>query len=142
MENNNTVAITESTNFAMQINESDSNIYMSFKAEDIEDKKLLYMATNGGTLLKDVFNKPIKMMDVVITDGTVVNKETGEVNIVPRVSIITTEGEVYVASSFGVYNCLKRIKAIFGTLHFEDGLEIVAKSVATKGGSTTTINVL
>lgn len=121
--------------------QTEAAMYMSFKPQDIDDKKLLYAATNGGTLLKEVANKTLKMMDVVITEGTVTNKETGEVGTVPRTSIITTEGEVYTAASWGVYNCLKRINAIFGGLHFDDGLAIIPKQVKTKNGFTMTIDI-
>lgn len=131
-----TIATVGEMNINKDFDEQTQSMYISFKPEDMEDKKLLYSATTGGTLLKEVLNKKIKMMDVVIMEGTVADKKSGAVNVVPRVSIITIEGETYVASSWGVYNCLKRIKAIFGTLHFEDGLAITPVQVATKNGFT------
>lgn len=141
MNENNEMMVAQKQDIIAGMEETSSTMYMSFNSNDLDDKKLLYMATNGGTLLKEVLNKTLKMMDVVITEGTVVNKETGAVDTVPRTSIITAEGEVYTASSWGVYNCLKRINAIFGGLHFEEGLPIIPKQVKTKNGFTMTIDL-
>lgn len=134
-------------NIIANLTHKEEAMYLSFTPETMEDKKLLYEATTNGTPLKDVVNKTIKLMDVIVTQAEVKNENELDVDgnpttsLVPRVSIITTEGEIYMASSWGVYNCLSRINSIFGTLHFDDGLAIVPYQVKTKNGFTMNLKV-
>lgn len=128
-------------NIIANINNKESSMFISFTPKSIEDKKLLYEATTNGTSLKEVLNKPIKMMDVIVSEAEVKNEKDGTTATVPRISIITVEGEIYTASSWGVYNCLSRINGIFGTLHFDDGLTIVPVQVKTKNGFTINLRV-
>lgn len=143
METNNTMAVIrdESAAIVAGITESNDVMYSSFTQDDIETKRLMYQATNGGTPIADVKNKTLEMRDVVVMAIEVKNDD-GTTSIVPRSSIITKDGKAYSATSWGVYNCLKRLNAIFGTLHFEDGLKIVAKDVKTKAGSTISLDLV
>lgn len=129
------------------LNKKEEAMFISFAPETMDDKKLLYEATTNGTPLKEILNKSISLMDVIVSAAEVVNKnevdEDGKntKNLVPRVSIITTEGEIFVASSWGVYNCLMRINSIFGTLHFPDGLRVTPYEVKTKNGFTMNLKI-
>lgn len=123
------------------MNDSNSLMYTSFDADSAENKIKLYNAASGeGERVKAYLNKPVTMLDCVIMPVKLVG-ENGEESVVPRTSIITKEGITLNATSFGVYRSLQKINAIFGTLHFEQGLVIVPVEVKTKRGSTVNIKV-
>lgn len=132
----------ENNTIITNLTKKEDAMFISFQPESVDDKKLLYEATTNGTPLKDVVNKKIMLMDVIVTSAEVKNDNEVDsegnptTSTVPRVSIITTEGEIYLASSWGIYNCLSRINSIFGTLHFDEGLAVIPYQVKTKNGFT------
>lgn len=134
MENNNALTMVEN------MNNKDNIMFISFEPESLEDKKMVYEATTNGTSLREVVNKTIKIQDVIVTPSEVTN-DNGETSLVPRISIITTEGEIYIATSWGIYNCLNRINSIFGTLHFDEGLAVTPYQVTTKKGFTMNLKI-
>lgn len=133
--------LTEGQTIISSIKNSNSEIFCSFEATTEEDRKLLYNASMSGTSIKEVKNKTINLMDVIIMPVDVTN-EDGTTSVVPRVALISVEGEIFVGTSWGMYNSLKRIQAIYGTLHFDNGLKISPIDVPTKKGSTITIKLI
>lgn len=123
------------------LEESSSLLYVSFDSDTPENKIKLYNASSGeGERLKNHLNKQVIMMDAVIMPVKLVG-ESGEESVVPRTSIITKDGSVLTATSWGVYRSLQKINAIFGGLHFENGLVFVPVEVKTKKGSTVNLKV-
>lgn len=123
------------------ITKAGEGIYTSFEAVTLDDKKLLYNASSNGQPIKDVKNRTLEMVDVVVIPSELEGKD-GTRSMVPRTTIICKDGSMYTAASWGIYNSLKRVNAIFGTLHFPDGLKISPIDVATKNGSTINIVIV
>ena len=113
------------------------NMMVSFQAETVEEKKALYNAINSPDFrIADMINKPIKLRDALIMTVALSDDDTGEVREMPRSILIDTEGKTYTAVSSGIASSLRNIFNVFGTLHFDDGLEMTVKQVQTKKGST------
>ena len=113
------------------------NMMVSFQAETVEDKKALYNAINSPDFrIADMINKPIKIRDALIMTVALSDDDTGEVREMPRSILIDTEGKTYTAVSSGIASSLRNIFSVFGTLHFDNGLEMTVKQVQTKKGST------
>ena len=113
------------------------NMMVSFQAETVEDKKALYNAINSPDFrIADMINKPINIRDALIMTVALSDDDTGEVREMPRSILIDTEGKTYTAVSSGIASSLRNIFSVFGTLHFDDGLEMTVKQVQTKKGST------
>lgn len=132
------VSTDEASNSIMNgLNNSKSNIFASFDPQTPEDKKMLYnMTTDSDTkAFMDNNGKVISIRDCVVIPTTITN-EKGKTDIVPRSVVATTDGEIYSASSWGLYRALARISAIYGGLHFDDGLDVEIKVVKTKKGKT------
>lgn len=126
--------------------------FTSFAVRTVEEKKALYNCINvPDNRLADMINKTIDLRDVVI--NTVVL--TADKNPAPgsawanmedqdafRVILIDKDGVTYAATSSGVYNSVKNIFNIFGTLHFEEPMKIEVKQVKTKNGNTLTLSLV
>lgn len=129
--------------------------YMSFTAADHAEKVKVFNAINSpDARLADVINTPITVRDVIITkvklaprsgdqdsnSGFVDTQETVEDGF--RVVVLDMDGKSYTATSRGIYNSMCNLRAVFGGLHFEDGLKMLIKQVKTKNGNTLTINLV
>lgn len=139
MENNNLVAMVkeaESTAIINGVREAGKDLFLSFEVKSIEDRKMVFNATSSGEPIKNILRKKIKLRDVIVLPVQIEDTRTKEMNWVPRTSIITLDGEIYYASSWGVYNSISRLHAIFGTLHFDEGLDVSFEEVKTKNGQT------
>lgn len=135
MENNNSLSL-------MNMNDNNADMFMSFKPETTEDKVALYNALNSPDFkVSDMINKNIKIRDAVLRQVDMVDEDTGEVQSAVRSIIIDTDGKTYSATSTGVYNSLRNINAVFGTLHFDDGLKVVVQQIQTKKGSTLSLAI-
>lgn len=111
-------------------------MFSSFEPDTREGKAALLNATNDGEPLMDNCGKPIAIVDVVVMPVEVINDDESTTTC-PRVSLLTAEGKVYTAVSWGVYKALQKIYAVYGTLHFADEpLVVEAKRVKTKKGQT------
>lgn len=134
--------VNENTAIVQGIVNAADDLFSSFSVDTHEDKVKLYNATSSeGVTLKSMVNKEIIMKDVVIMPVEVKNDD-GTTSIVPRTTIIDKSGKIITATSWGVYNSIKKISAIFGGLHFEDGLKISPFEVKTKGGFTINIKIV
>lgn len=124
--------------------------YTSFKVSTIQEKKALYNSINAPDYrLADHINKVIDLRDVVINTVTLTADKTDkapngwgmrdEEQDAFRVIIIDKDGTTYTATSSGIYNSVRNIFNIFGTLHFEDEMRVEVKQVKTKNGNTLTL---
>lgn len=111
-------------------------MFSSFEPDTREEKAALLNATNDGKPLMDNCGKTIALVDVVVMPVEVINDDDTAATC-PRVSLLTADGTVYTAVSWGVYKALQKIYAVYGTLHFADEpLVVEAKRVKTKKGQT------
>lgn len=146
--NTNTIAEVKNTPFEMQASDNtlladnENRRYMSFVANTVEEKMAVYNAINSPDhKVSDMINKVIKMKDCVLVEVNLADEETGEARDGVRSIIIDVNGETYAATSNGIYNSLRNIKAIFGTLHFEEGIDLMVVQISTKKGSTLSIKL-
>ena len=119
----------------------ETNQFVSFRAEDMESKVRLFNAMNQPKYkVSDMINKKIKLKDVILMNVTM-EGEDGEQDTGIRSVLIDADGNAYNATSNGIFSSLTNLYMIFGTLHFEDPLEILISQIPTKRGSTLSITL-
>ena len=119
----------------------ETNQFVSFRAEDMKSKVRLFNAMNQPKYkVSDMINKKIKLKDVILMNVTM-EGEDGEQDTGIRSVLIDVDGNAYNATSNGIFSSLTNLYMIFGTLHFEDPLEIMISQIPTKRGSTLSITL-
>ena len=119
----------------------ETNQFVSFRAEDMKSKVRLFNAMNQPKYkVSDMINKKIKLKDVIRMNVTM-EGEDGEQDTGIRSVLIDADGNAYNATSNGIFSSLTNLYMIFGTLHFEDPLEIMISQIPTKRGSTLSITL-
>lgn len=119
----------------------ETNQFVSFRAEDMKSKVRLFNAMNQPKYkVSDMINKKIKLKDVILMNVTM-EGEDGEQDTGIRSVLIDADGNAYNATSNGIFSSLTNLYMIFGTLHFEDPLEIMISQIPTKRGSTLSITL-
>ena len=119
----------------------ETNQFVSFRAEDMKSKVRLFNAMNQPKYkVSDMINKKIKLKDVILMNVTM-EGEDGEQDTGIRSVLIDDYGNAYNENSNGILSSLTNLYMIFGTLHFEDPLEILISQIPTKRGSTLSITL-
>jgi hypothetical protein len=119
----------------------ETNQFVSFRAEDMKSKVRLFNAMNQPKYkVSDMINKKIKLKDVILMNVTM-EGEDGEQDTGIRSVLIDADGNAYNATSNGIFSSLTNLYMIFGTLHFEEPLEILISQIPTKRGSTLSITL-
>lgn len=119
----------------------ETNQFVSFRAEDMKSKARLFNAMNQPKYkVSDMINKKIKLKDVILMNVTM-EGEDGEQDTGIRSVLIDADGNAYNATSNGIFSSLTNLYMIFGTLHFEEPLEILISQIPTKRGSTLSITL-
>ena len=119
----------------------ETNQFVSFRAEDMKSKVRLFNAMNQPKYkVSDMINKKIKLKDVILMNVTM-EGEDSEQDTGIRSVLIDADGNAYNATSNGIFSSLTNLYMIFGTLHFEDPLEIMISQIPTKRGSTLSITL-
>lgn len=119
----------------------ETNQFVSFRAEDMKSKVRLFNAMNQPKYkVSDMINKKIKLKDVILMNVQM-EGEDGEMDTGIRSVLIDADGNAYNATSNGIFSSLTNLYMIFGTLHFEDPLEILISQIPTKRGSTLSITL-
>ena len=131
--------------------------FISFNPETPAEKVKLFNAINSpDKRLADVINTPITIKDVIVTkvklSARLNDKKTDKPGFQPedeakeedgfRVILLGDDGTSYTATSRGIYNSICNLRAVFGSLHFEEGLKLMVKQISTKNGNTLTINLV
>lgn len=92
-----------------------SNIYCSIVAKDNKEKKKLFNALeNCDLLLNDCVGQKIMMKDLYIEAYENEDEDSGEVRTKYRTIIFDVDGQTYATGSYGIYNVLQKIVAIYG----------------------------
>lgn len=119
----------------------ETNQFVSFRAEDMKSKVRLFNAMNQPKYkVSDMINKKIKLKDVILMNVTM-EGDRGEQDTGIRSVLIDADGNAYNATSNGIFSSLTNLYMIFGTLHFEEPLEILISQIQTKRGSTLSITL-
>lgn len=109
----------------------------------IADKKKVFNAMNNpSNKLSDFINKKIKVENIYIETAEYLNDETGEIEIAPRIVLISPDGDSYFTSSKGVLNSLKNVYAAFGSAPWKGGLEFEVKQRAVGKGKALTLEMV
>ena len=94
---------------------TNSSIYCSIVAKDNEEKKKLFNALEScDLLLNDCVGQQIAMKDLYIEAYESEDDSTGEVKTKYRTIIFDENGQTYATGSYGIYNILQKIVAIYG----------------------------
>lgn len=88
--------------------------YSSNKATDFGSRVAIVNALTNATPVADNLDKVIQLRDVVIQSVNLVNERTGELQEVPRITLIDADGKSFHATSDVIYKDLKNFFAILG----------------------------
>jgi hypothetical protein len=103
--------ITTRTNIAGQI--AETGIFSTVDANTMEGKAAVYKALNDATPLRDVVGETLTVRDIIVQHVDVETEE-GEIVEQPRTCLITASGDVYSATSNGIFSAVRNIIGIFG----------------------------
>ena len=103
-------------NFALTIkNMEEVGSICTMPATTEDAKTIIYNATTAPEFrLKDCINQEIELAHFAISMVEVTNKETGEVQNAPHITLIDSKGNGYACTSVGVFNALRNIVQAFG----------------------------
>lgn len=124
--------------------DSTNAMYCSFNPETPAEKAKLFNAVScEGLPLIENTGKPIPMIDVIV-QAVELENDDGTTAVCPRSSIIAANGDVYTATSWGLYRALQRINNLYGSLHFDPKkpLTIEASRIKTKKGQTINLKIV
>lgn len=90
--------------------------YCSVKTDSIEEKKKLFNALeNCDLLLNNCVGEQIVMKDIYVEQYIDKKSEDEDGKVKYRTIIFAEDGKTYVSTSYGIYNILNKIFAIYGT---------------------------
>lgn len=124
--------------------ENEMGSWASFKVETKEEKIMVYNGiSNPDKKLADCIGQIVLVKDIYVEMSTMVNKETGETDVAPRIVLFDKDRHSYQAVSFGIFNSLKRIFDIFGTPDtWSEPLGMRVKQITTGKNKMLTIEVV
>ncbi len=101
---------------------------------EMDDADMFNAIQSPGSTVNDNIGKVINLSGVVVHSVTLVNSETGEVNVAPRIILMDKGGQSYVSVSKTLFNSLKNLFAFYRTPDRwpEGGIPVKLKQV-TKG---------
>ena len=127
----------ENQNALTLFSETPTNVFCSKVAKDEKDKKELFNALETcDVLLNDCVNQEITIKDVYCEKTDVVDEETGEVRPKYRTILFDIDGKPYATGSYGIYNVIKKIIAIYGLPTWEKGLTVKVIKQKVKDGKS------
>lgn len=89
--------------------------YCSIQGTDFGSRVAVINAMTGAKAVADNIDKTIMLKDVVIQEVQLVNERSGELQAVPRITLIDADGTAYAATSDVVYKDLKTFFSVLGT---------------------------
>ena len=118
--------------------------YCSKVVENEEDKKELFNALETcDALLNDCVGQEIAIEDVYCEEREVVDSETGEVKKKYRTILFDINGQTYATGSYGIFNIIRKLIAIYGMPTWKDGIKVkVAKRPIGNGKSSLTLTLV
>lgn len=118
--------------------------YCSKIAKTEEDKKELFNALETcDALLNDCVGQEIAIKDVYCEEREVVDDETGEMKKKYRTILFDVNGQTYATGSYGIFNIMRKLMAIYGMPTWNDGLKVkVAKRPIGNGKSSLTLTLV
>lgn len=125
------------TNALTLFSTSASDVFSSKEVKTLDDKKALFNALEScDVLLNDCVDKVIKIKDVYCEKQEVTDEETGEVRPKYRTILFDVDGKTYATGSYGIYNVIKKLIAIYGLPTWEEGLKVKVIKQKVKDGKS------
>lgn len=118
--------------------------YCSVKTDSIEEKKKLFNALeNCDLLLNNCVGEKIVMRDIYV-EQYIDKKDENDDKVKYRTIIFAEDGKTYVSTSYGIYNILNKIFAIYGTPDkWTEGIAVeVAKRPVGNGKEMLTLKLV
>lgn len=122
-------------------NGANNNVYCSLHVETTEEKKKLFNTLEScDLLLNDCVGQVIAIKDVYVEEKQVQDEE-GNLKTKFRTILFDEVGQTYATGSYGIYNILRKIFAIYGTPDtWTEALKVeVAKKNIGNGKSSLTL---
>lgn len=118
--------------------------YCSMKAESDKEKAALFNATNNPDFrLADMINMELKVKDVFVEAVHCTNRDTGEVNVCPRVVLIDDNSVGYQCVSIGVFSAIKKLFGIYGEpMYWSAPIKMIVKQITKGERQMLTLNVV
>lgn len=118
--------------------------YCSMKAETEEEKGKLFNATNNPDYrLADMINMEVKVKDVFVEAVHCTNRDTGEINVCPRVVLIDENNIGYQCVSIGVFSAIKKLFGIYGEpMYWKAPIKMMVKQITKGERQMLTLNVV
>ena len=137
--------MSNETNEIALFNANTRPFYCSVKADNIEEKKKLFNALeNCDLLLNNCVGQKIVMKDIYVEQYIDKKDDNEDGKVKYRTIIFAEDGKTYVSTSYGIYNVLNKIFAIYGTPDkWEKGIEVeVAKRPVGNGKEMLTLKLI
>lgn len=117
--------------------------YISMNPDTPQAAASLYNALNNNTgSVSDLINKTVTLYDVLMEPTEFPDHTSGEIIKAVRTVLIVDDGASFGTISNGIVRSLRNLSAVFGTLHFEDGIKIKIEQIETKKGRTYNIRLV
>ena len=133
----------ETKNELTLFNGTGNNTYCSKQVKKEEEKKELFNALETcDALLNDCVGQEINIKDVYCEERQVVDEE-GVVKKKYRTILFDVNGQTYATGSYGIFNIMRKLIAIYGMPTWEEGIKVkVAKRPIGNGKSTLTLTLV
>lgn len=133
----------ETKNELTLLNGKVGQTFCSKKVETNEEKKELFNALETcDALLNDCVGQEISIKDVYCEEHEELNDEGVKV-VKYRTILFDVNGQTYATGSYGIFNIIKKLIAIYGMPTWEEGIKVkVAKRPLGNGKSTLTLTLV
>lgn len=131
-EANAVVVVQPTKELSVDLSDTAKSNYSSIKGDSREEKAKLFKAKSSpDKRLSDCINQKIYAKDVYMEIVTITNDETGEVQDCPRVVLLDKDGISYTSVSFGIFNSLKSLVAVYGEPTWEEPIPVIVRQKDT-----------
>ena len=133
----------ETKNELTLFNENVAKTFCSKKVDNNEERKELFNALETcDALLNDCVGQEINIKDVYCEEHEEVNDEGVKV-VKYRTILFDVNGQTYATGSYGIFNIIRKLMAIYGMPTWEEGIKVkVAKRPLGNGKSTLTLTLV
>lgn len=135
--------ILKMKNELINLDENLNSIFSSVNVENEKDKKNLFNALEScDLLLNDCVDTEIELKDIYV-EAREVKDENGNFKTKYRTILFDSKGQTYATGSYGIFNILKKIIAIYGKPTWNPAIKVkVAKRPIGNGKTTLTLTLV
>ena len=126
------IVSTHRKELSVDLSDTAKTNYSSIKGDSREEKAKLYKAKSSpDKRLADCINQKIYAKDLYMEVVSITNDQTGEIQDCPRVVLLDKDGVSYSSVSFGIYNSLKSLVAVYGQPTWEEPIPVIVRQKDT-----------